>query len=324
MNAKILLFTLLPLLHTPALWADYPETILNDAPIAYYRFEEPAGATAIADSSGNDLGGTVTERGGRYTSQHISWMGSASFVHDEETDTVCLRGGANGRGDRDVPFCPRRPHEHRQSAPVRITVGYKAGMISFVLFVTECFKSSCDGQTFLPHVSLRTWIPFPCRTLSKSTGSVFRRVFTGRDIRIKELIARDIDCDGDTSSSDCESESDDHTAAIQGKTTRVGPRMRELVHGGKGAAAILGGDQIEYATTNVFAALINSREDELLFYGQLANGWYVLCLTGDRKSGIQPTVYVTHDHTLVLANEEITTRLPKTVYKALAALAASH
>lgn len=60
MKARLLLPALIAILLTPALWADYPETILNDAPIAYYRFEEAAGATAIADSSGNDLSGNIT------------------------------------------------------------------------------------------------------------------------------------------------------------------------------------------------------------------------------------------------------------------------
>ena len=33
--------------------ADYVTTVLNDRPIAYFRFEEDAGATSIADSTGN-------------------------------------------------------------------------------------------------------------------------------------------------------------------------------------------------------------------------------------------------------------------------------
>jgi len=57
---KYLTATLLACVSTiPVLYADYPDTILNDEPLAYYRFEEAVGATAIADSSGNNFGGDV-------------------------------------------------------------------------------------------------------------------------------------------------------------------------------------------------------------------------------------------------------------------------
>ncbi|HUA68740.1 MAG TPA: LamG-like jellyroll fold domain-containing protein [Candidatus Saccharimonadales bacterium] len=39
---------------------DYPTTILNDHPVAYYRLEEPNGSSTVADSSGNDFIGYVT------------------------------------------------------------------------------------------------------------------------------------------------------------------------------------------------------------------------------------------------------------------------
>ncbi|MGA2245279.1 MAG: LamG-like jellyroll fold domain-containing protein [Verrucomicrobiota bacterium] len=39
--------------------ADYPTTILNDQPAAYYRFEDPAGSTTIADVTGNGFNGSV-------------------------------------------------------------------------------------------------------------------------------------------------------------------------------------------------------------------------------------------------------------------------
>lgn len=42
-------------LSAPFLHADYPGEVLADEPLVYYRFEEPAGATTIIDSSGNGL-----------------------------------------------------------------------------------------------------------------------------------------------------------------------------------------------------------------------------------------------------------------------------
>src|SRR5690348_3106543 len=38
--------------------ATYPDTILSDHPVAYYRLEELSGATTAADSSGGGLDGT--------------------------------------------------------------------------------------------------------------------------------------------------------------------------------------------------------------------------------------------------------------------------
>lgn len=43
------------LLTTSVTWADYPGMVIADGPLAYYRFEEAAGATTLADSSGNGL-----------------------------------------------------------------------------------------------------------------------------------------------------------------------------------------------------------------------------------------------------------------------------
>ncbi|MDB4288938.1 hypothetical protein N9947_03110, partial [bacterium] len=36
-------------------FADFPAAVVADSPLAYYRFEEAAGATTLVDSSGNGL-----------------------------------------------------------------------------------------------------------------------------------------------------------------------------------------------------------------------------------------------------------------------------
>src|SRR5689334_6403399 len=41
--------------------ATYPDTILSDHPVAYYRLEELPGATVAADSSSNGLDGTYVQ-----------------------------------------------------------------------------------------------------------------------------------------------------------------------------------------------------------------------------------------------------------------------
>jgi len=52
---KILMTTLASIVVMPSSFADLPGAIAADGPLAYYRFEEAAGATTLADSSGNGL-----------------------------------------------------------------------------------------------------------------------------------------------------------------------------------------------------------------------------------------------------------------------------
>jgi hypothetical protein len=290
----------------------------------------------------------VTERGGRFTTQHASWMAGASFVHDPPTDTICLKGGIS-TGRRHVPFCPRRPHEHRQAAPIRLTVGYRAGMISFILFVSGCYKSSCSGLSFLPQVYLRTSAPFPCRALKESTGSVFRRLFIGSKLRIKELISRSTAGTGDDDVGDDDNvnyEQCDDYAETEGladkkkrgmkkaikatdtddykKNTRTAtnttPRVREIIHQGKGAAAVIACDSIEHACNNVSVCLVNSRDNELVFYGYLANGWYALCIAMSSRGTTSdpPTIYVTHDPLTLLEHGEVAQKLPQNIFNSIA------
>ncbi|MDB4296856.1 LamG domain-containing protein, partial [Akkermansiaceae bacterium] len=47
--------SMISLLASSASWADYPGVVNADGPLAYYRFEEAAGATTLVDSSGNGL-----------------------------------------------------------------------------------------------------------------------------------------------------------------------------------------------------------------------------------------------------------------------------
>ena len=54
-NTPIKLASLSALLIVPRVFADYPATVLDSNPLAYYRFEEGPGATTLVDSSGNGL-----------------------------------------------------------------------------------------------------------------------------------------------------------------------------------------------------------------------------------------------------------------------------
>ncbi|MGI9241035.1 MAG: LamG domain-containing protein [Verrucomicrobiales bacterium] len=55
MKAKVLSSLASILSMAPLLYADYPAVVAEDSPLVYYRFEEAAGSTTIADSSGNGL-----------------------------------------------------------------------------------------------------------------------------------------------------------------------------------------------------------------------------------------------------------------------------
>ena len=55
MKTRILITAAFALAATPMAMADYPAVVLADSPLAYYRFEEEPGASAIADFSGNGL-----------------------------------------------------------------------------------------------------------------------------------------------------------------------------------------------------------------------------------------------------------------------------
>ena len=55
MKTRILITAAFALAATPMAMADYPAVVLADSPLAYYRFEEVPGASAIADFSGNGL-----------------------------------------------------------------------------------------------------------------------------------------------------------------------------------------------------------------------------------------------------------------------------
>ena len=51
----LILPTLASLLTASTVHADFPAAVGADNPLAYYRFEEAAGATTLVDSSGNGL-----------------------------------------------------------------------------------------------------------------------------------------------------------------------------------------------------------------------------------------------------------------------------
>lgn len=57
MNMKVLCFGLGSMLVTANVWAAYPDEVLADNPVAYYRFEETSGTTAT-DTTANANTGT--------------------------------------------------------------------------------------------------------------------------------------------------------------------------------------------------------------------------------------------------------------------------
>jgi len=80
--------------------ADYPTTILNDHPVAYYRLEEPSGSSTVADSSGNGFTGYVT-----YVTQANSTVYPQLGLPGIDTNSALFATSTGiGQGNSDVPW----------------------------------------------------------------------------------------------------------------------------------------------------------------------------------------------------------------------------
>jgi len=80
--------------------ADYPTTILNDHPVAYYRLEEPSGSSTVADSSGNGFTGYVT-----YVTQANSAVYPQLGLPGIDTNSALFATSTGiGQGNIDVPW----------------------------------------------------------------------------------------------------------------------------------------------------------------------------------------------------------------------------
>ncbi len=91
---------------SPVAWADYAETVLQDNPVAYYRFEEPEGSEEIADSSGNDYEGFEVlevefEHPGVADSLAAEFFGISSIVLDLTMNPDDPEGDGAGNGNDD-------------------------------------------------------------------------------------------------------------------------------------------------------------------------------------------------------------------------------
>ncbi len=76
--------------------ADYPTTILNDHPAAYYRLEETSGSTAV-DATGNGLTATYN-----FSSTSSPQLGLPGIT----TNSILFNGGGSDYGNVDVPASP--------------------------------------------------------------------------------------------------------------------------------------------------------------------------------------------------------------------------
>lgn len=95
MKTRSVLAFLLTLSLAPSLRADYPAAVLDDGPLAYYRFEELAGATTVADSSGNGAGGNVSVGAVSFESDGL-FGNAASFGGDASILTTLTLDPAAG------------------------------------------------------------------------------------------------------------------------------------------------------------------------------------------------------------------------------------
>jgi len=159
MKARILLSTIIPLLISPGLYADYPDTILNDAPIAYYRFEEPVGSTAIADSSGNDLSGTVTA--GAVTFETDGLFGNAgAFAGDSSILTALAFDPSVGDFSIEAIINPTTLEGTQVFVANQDGAGGGLGRSALITLAEGVFRSFIGGVATdtVPVFQLDTWI----------------------------------------------------------------------------------------------------------------------------------------------------------------------
>jgi hypothetical protein len=86
------LFAIILLRAVAASAATYPDTILSDHPVAYYRLEELTGATTAVDSSGNGLDGSyVLNNAGTFPQLGLPGIDTNSVAFNGGTDPGSVR-----------------------------------------------------------------------------------------------------------------------------------------------------------------------------------------------------------------------------------------
>lgn len=225
--------------------------------------------------------------GKKYHSAQIRLVDAKStFVHDAGHDTINLVTDNNA--EKLFPFCLRRPHRKRVNRGVKVTVGYSSKMIRFILFVSQCYKVSCQEQRtdkpqcrFIPDVVLTMPDVFVCPTIKRRIENFLHQHFRGPAVGVIQICRKGGDDDDD----------DD-----------TGTTTEEIVHGGEGAYHFICEGTFANSVRNLFMFLPESVPGVLVF--SFSNNMYMACLKNGTvdASKRQCNVYVSSSHTQILAH----------------------
>jgi len=238
------------------------------------------------------LKSTVGSEGKKYERGHISLVESKSkFIHDSEHGTINLVTDNNA--EKLFPFCPLRPHRKRTNKGVRITVGYSSKMIRFVLFVSRCYKLSCQEKRvgkpdtnshFIPDVVLTMPNVFVCPLIKRYVERFLQQHFRGPRVGVTQIHHRPHDDD-----------------EIESKTkTGTETYTEEIVHGGDGAFYFIHEGTFLSSTRNLFMFLPDNVPGVLVF--GLTNNMYMACLKNAETNVRECNAYVSTSYVLLLAH----------------------
>ena len=233
------------------------------------------------------LKSAVGSEGKKYEKRQILLVDNRSkFIHDTEHGTINLVTDNNA--EKLFPFCPRRPHRKRTNKGVRITVGYSSRMIRFILFVSRCYKLSCQEKRvpdrtshFIPDVVLTMPDVFVCPMIRRDVERFLQHNFRGPTVGVIEIYRRPSD--------------DKEERKIEVET-----HTEEIVHRGDGVFHYIHEGTFLSSTRNLFMFLPNNVPGVLVF--GLTNNTYVACMKNVETNARKCNVYVSSSYALILAH----------------------
>ena len=237
------------------------------------------------------LKSAVGSEGKKYEKRQISLVDNKSkFVHDSEHETINLVTDNNA--EKLFPFCPRRPHRKRANKGVRITVGYSSRMIRFVLFVSRCYKFSCQEKRvgkpdinshFIPDVVLTMPDVFICPIIKRHVERFLQQHFRGPTVGVMQIHRK----------------ARDNGSLEEELTTESETYTEEIVHRGHGAFHYIHEGTFLSSTRNLFMFLPDNVPAVLAF--GLVNNMYMVCMKDVETNARTCNVYVSAFSTLILA-----------------------
>lgn len=205
-------------------------------------------------------------RGGkRFDNMQTTLMIRCSkFVHDHTKNTINLVVDDNPK--KTMPFCPRRPHNTPAKGDVVVTVGYSSKMIRFMLFVSMCFKMSCNISSkryFLPNVMLSMPNIFVTPSIQLKVERFLQEKFQGPSVRVTNVTIQDADDEDD------------------------GVETEDVIHDRAGAYMYIQEKNITHSIRQLFMFLPNR-----VLAMCLSSNIYMVCLIRKKETVLQSLVYV--------------------------------